>query len=168
MQQLIRLFWEICLLRKGPQDVPSAVVLFWLLFLIGFVVDVFMAVNFVDFQPALFLVLANILVLFGMVISLLAMFRYKNRIIQTLTTLIGAGLVFSFLRMPLLFVFKSYPDSAGIFGIMEIFLLIWNLLVVAHILRHALSTELFVAGMLSFGYFMVSYQLVDYFIPQAS
>ena len=167
MQQLVKLFWEICLLRKGPQDVPSATVLFWLLLLVGFVVDLFMAANFVEFSSAIMLVLANMLALFGIVIGLLAVFRYTNRIVQTLTTLIGTGLVFSFLRLPLMFVFKAMPDNAGMFGMVEIFILIWSLVVVAHVLRHALSIEFFLAGMLSFGYFMVSYQLADYFIPQA-
>lgn len=167
MQQLFKLFWEICLLRKGPQDVPSASVLLGVLFVFGFVVDMFMAINFVDLQSALLLVLSNMLVLFAVVIGLLVVFRYSNRIVQTITTLIGTGIIFSFLRIPLMFIFKALPDNAGMFGLLEIFILIWSLVVVAHILRHALSTEFFVAGMLSFGYFMVSYRLANYFLPQA-
>ena len=167
MQQLFKLFWEICLLRKGPQDVPSASVLFWILLTTGLFVDLFMAVNFVDFQSAILLVITNTLALFAMVAGLLMLFSYRNRIIQTLITLIGTGLIFSVIRIPLMFIFKAMPDHGGMFGFVEIFVLIWSLVVVAHILRHALSTEFLLAGMLSFGYFMVSYQLANYFIPQA-
>ena len=168
MQQFIKLFWEICLLRKGPEDVPVATALFWGLFVIGFAVDLFMAVNFVKFSSAIMLVSANTLVLFGVVILLLYIFRYQNRIIQTLTTLVGTGLIFSSIRIPLMLIFKIIPENAGIFGLIEIAVLIWSLVVVAHILRRSLSIEFFLAGMLSFGYFMVSYQLANYFIPQAS
>jgi hypothetical protein len=66
-----------------------------------------------------------------------------------------------------MFIFKTVPDHAGMFGFIEIFVLIWSLVVIAHILRLALSIEWFLAAMLSFGYFMVSYQLANYFIPQA-
>jgi len=168
VQQILKLFWEICLLRKGPQDVPGAWVLFCVLFLVGFAIDIFMAANFVAFSSALLLVLTNTLVLFGTVSALLAMFKYSHRIVQTLSCLIGTGIIFSFFRIPLMFVFKTLPDHGSMFGMAEIFLLIWSLVVIAHILRHALSTEFFVAGMLSFGYFMVSYQLANYFIPQAA
>ena len=167
MQQLVKLFWEICLLRKGPQDVPAAAALFWLLLVVGLFVDLFIAANFVEFQSAVLLVVSNTLVLFGVVICLLLIFRYTNRVTQTLTTLIGTGLLFSFIRIPLMFVFKAMPDHAGIFGFVEIFVLIWSLVVIAHILRHALTIEWLLAAMLSFGYFMVSYQLANYFIPQA-
>ena len=167
MQQLIKLFWEICLLRKGPQDVPAAQVLFWLLLIVGMVVDLIIAVNFIDFQSALLMVIANTIVLFGVVIGLLYIFRYANRIIQTLTTLIGTGLIFSVIRLPLMLIVKMVPDNASMFGFIEIFILVWSLVVIAHILRHALSIELFLAAMLAFGYFMLSYQLVNYFIPQA-
>ena len=47
----------------------------------------------------------------------------------------------------------------------EISILFWGLIVIAHILRHALSTEFFLAAMLSIGYFMLSYQLAISFHP---
>ena len=167
MQSLVKLFWDICLLRKGPQDVPAATALFWLLLPVGLIVDLFIAANFVEFQSAILLVVSNSLVLFGVVIGLLLVFPYADRVIQTLSSLIGTGLVFSLIRIPLMFIFKTVPDHAGMFGFIEIFVLIWSLVVIAHILRLALSIEWFLAAMLSFGYFMVSYQLANYFIPQA-
>lgn len=168
MQQLAKLFWEICVLRKGPQDVPAAHILFWLLLLLGLIVDLIIAVNFIDFEHALLVVLANAAVLFGVVILLLAILGFANRIFQTLTTLIGTGLVFSFIRLPVMFVVKLVPQNAGMFGFVEIIILVWSLVVIAHILRHALSIQLFLAGALAFGYFMLSYQLVNYFIPQGA
>jgi len=168
VQQLVKLFWEICLLRKGPQDVPAAHILFWLLLVVGLVVDLIIAVNFIDFQQALLVVLANTVVLFGVVMLLLRMLGYASRIVQTLTTLIGTGLVFSFIRLPVMFVVKLAPQNVGMFGFVEVIILVWSLVVIAHILRHALSIQLSLAGALAFGYFMLSYQLVNYFIPQAT
>lgn len=168
MQQLVKLFWDICRLQKGPQDVPAAHILFWLLLLAGLFVDLIITANFVDFQSALLLVLANTIVLFGVVMLMLLMLGYTNRILQTLTSLIGTGLVFSFIRLPVIVMVKLAPQNAGMFGLVEIILLVWSLVVIAHILRHALSIQLFLAGGLAFGYFILSYQLVNYFIPQAA
>lgn len=168
MQQLITLFWDICRLQKGPQDVPAAPILFWLLLALGLIIDLAITVSFVDFQQALLLVLANTIVLFAVVIFMLVMLGYASRIMPTLTTLIGTGLVFSFIRVPIIFMVKLAPQNASMFGLVEIMLLVWSLVVVAHILRHALSIQLFLAGALAFGYFMLSYQLVNYFIPQAA
>ena len=53
MQQLAMLFWEICVLRKGPQDVPASHIIFGLLLVLGLIVDLIIAVNFVDFRDAL-------------------------------------------------------------------------------------------------------------------
>lgn len=167
MQQLAKLFWEICLLKKGPQDVPAAQVLFWILLLAGLLLDIIIALSFVNLQQAVLVVIANTLVLFGVVILLLVIMGYANRIIQTLSTLIGTGLVFSLLRLPVMLIVKLAPQNASMFGFIEIILLVWSLIVIAHILRYALSIQLFLAGALAFGYFMLSYQLVSYFIPQA-
>jgi len=168
VQQLVKLFWDICLLRKGPQDVPAAHILFWLLLLAGLIVDIVIAVNFIDFQQALLVVFANTVVLFGVVMLLLFVMGFGSRIVQTLTTLIGTGLVFSFIRLPLVFIIKLVPQNASMFGFVEIILLVWSLVVIAHILRYALSIQFFLAGALAFGYFMLSYQLVNYFIPQGA
>ena len=155
------------MLRKGPQDVPAATVLFWLLLFAGLIVDLILAVNFIGWHDALLVVVLNTLLLFGVVSALLLLLGYANRVIQTLTTLIGTGLVFSVIRLPVVFVLRLMPADTGVFGFLEIFILIWSLVVIAHILRHALSIQLMLAGVLSFGYFMLSYQLVNYFIPQA-
>ena len=168
MQQLVKLCWDICVLRKGPQDVPAAPILFWFLLLLGLIVDLVIALNFIDFQQALLVVLANTIVLFAVVMLLLVVLGFANRIMQTLTTLIGTGLVFSFVRLPVMLVVKLVPQNAGMFGFIEIIILVWSLVVIAHILRHALSIQLYLAGALAFGYFMLSYQLVNYFIPQAA
>ncbi len=168
MQQLVMLFWDICLLRKGPQDVPVAYILFWPLLLVGITVDLAIAVNFVDFQQALLVVVANTMLLLGVVTILLFVLGYVTRIVQTLTSLIGSGLVFSFIRLPILFIIKLAPQSTSLFGSMEIVILVWSLVVIAHILRHALSVQPFLAGALAFGYFILSYQLVNYLIPQAA
>lgn len=167
MQQLFKLFWEICLLRRGPQDVPAAHVLFWPLVIVGLIVDLLIAVNFVDFQSALPMIITSTVVLFGVVIVLLYISGYGNRILQTLTALVGTGLIFSLIRLPLMLIIKLVPGNTGTFGFIEIFILVWGLVVIAHILRHALSIQLFLAAALTFGYFMLSYQLVNYFIPQA-
>ncbi len=167
MQQLVKLFWDICLLRKGPQDVPPAYILFWFLLPVGLMVDFIITVNFIDLQQALLLVVVNTALLFAVVILILVTLGYANRITQTLTTLIGTGLVFSFIRLPIIFVIKLAPQNAAMLGFLEITVLVWSLVVIAHILRYALSIQLFLAGALAFGYFVLSYQLVSYLIPQA-
>lgn len=171
MPQLLRSFWEICLFQKAPQDLPYSRGLFVLLVLLGFVVDnlnLNIALPKVMVTSVLGVVSLHTGLLLGSLSALLVVMGYRARIIQTLTALLGTGVIISLLAMPVLLIVGRSANEPGYFGLILLLLNIWSLLITAHILRHALSIGLLLAGLLAFGYFMLSIKIVDLMLPVGS
>ena len=166
MMALLRLFWNICLLRQPPQDVPASWGLFALLLLINLVIDSLRVAQQVGLAQAIPLILLYSIVLLGVIVLLLWLLGYRARVLQTLIAMVGTGLVITVFVLPLEWVLGLFPNSEGMFGILLLFLYAWNLIVTAHILRHALSVKFFFAAVLSLGYFMLSFRLATLLFPQ--
>jgi hypothetical protein len=168
MPHLIRTFWEICLLQKAPQDVPYSRGLLLLLLLVGFLVDnlnLNIALPEIAIISVIVVVSLHTVFLLGSLSILLTLMGYRARVFQTLTALIGTGIIISLLALPVLLIVSRIVTDPGYFGLILLILNIWSLLITAHILRHALSIGFLLAGLLAFGYFMLSIRLVDVMLP---
>lgn len=159
MQSLIRLFIDIALHRKGPQDVPPAGTLAGLTLLAYLALGAAtlwpsaMSINLMIGQLALDLLL--VVLVFG---GLLAATGRAGRITQTLAALFGTGALLSAVALP--FVWTSVrvlADGAptpgmevpALLSTMGLFtILMASLLVTGHILRHALDWS-YAAGVLA-------------------
>lgn len=171
MPQLLRIFWEICLLQKAPQDIPYSRGLFLLLLLIGFIIDnlnLNIALPNVMFTSVIVVVSLHTLFLLGSLSALLVVMGYRLRILQALTALIGTGVIISLFALPVLLIVSRVANDPGYFGLILLLLNIWSLLITAHILRHALSIGFLLAGLLAFGYFMLSIKIIDVMLPVSS
>jgi len=168
MSKLIELFWEICLLRKAPQDIPYSRELFFLLLLAGFLVNnVYLTLSLPepDIGSVLLVVCIHTVFFLGSLSVLMLVMGYRVRIIQTLSSLLGTDVIISLLAMPVLLAISYVPQLAGYFGLILLLLIIWSLVIMAHILRHALSVNFLLAGLFVIGYFMLSIKLVDSLLP---
>ncbi len=168
MPKLLRIFWGICLFQKAPQDVPYSPGLFLLLLIPGFIVDnlnLNIALPKVMFASVILVVSLHTLFLLGSLSALLVVMGYRARILQTLTALLGTGIILSIFALPLLLIVSRIANDPGFFGLILLLLNIWSLLITAHILRHAISIGLLLAGLLAFGYFMLSIKIVDVMLP---
>ena len=166
MMALLRLFWNICLLRQPPQDVPASWALFLLLLLLNLVIDTLRVAEQAGLAQALVSILIYSGALLGVIVLLLWLLGYLARVQQTLTALLGTGLLITIFVLPVEWVLGLFPNSEGMFGILLLLLYAWNLIVTAHILRHALSVKFFFAAVLSLGYFMLSFRLASLLFPQ--
>lgn len=168
MHSLLRLFWNLCLLRTSPAAMPRAPVLLLLVILAGFVVDnlnLAISVGAPAWSRVPVVILVHSGLYYGSVAALLALFGYRSRILQTLTALAGSGVLLSLLALPLLMLMALLPGSTALLVWPLLGLQIWSLLVMAHILRHALSIGLLPGAILAFGYFLMSIKLVQQLLP---
>ena len=88
--------------------------------------------------------IVDVLLLCGLALSLLVVHRRSARAVQTLTALAGAGTVTTLVAIPFLSWRVSVMragDAAGLELAFIAMIVVWNLAVIAHILRHALSTS---------------------------
>ncbi len=167
MQALLILFGRISCLQKGPEDVPASTALFMLMLILSLVLDListrFGLPDVRVFEVLLIVVIANASIL-GLTAMLLQMFGYLQRIMQTLTALLGISIFITVLAMPVLFALQSRMDDPGGWGMILLLLEVWHLVITAHILRHALSISILLGLMLATGYKLLGYQIVGLFI----
>lgn len=141
---LLLAFLQICLLRRRPQDIPASRELLYLSLLTYTLASIGLAAGAQSIDAATLAGVAETLVLAALVYALLYFRGLAQRWPQTMTALAGAGTIFSVLSVPLFLALSpgtdALPGRTAIY-LLIIVLLIWNVAVVAHILRHALSTS---------------------------
>ncbi|QXP83857.1 hypothetical protein ABZN20_03770 [Methylococcus sp. ANG] len=164
---LIRLFIEICLFRKGPQDIPPSTLLLWLTAGTYLIVGFILLGLEVEWLPAIIESVAELAMLLGFVWLLLALFKKTPRWQKTATAILGSDVVISAPAIPLVGWTLAVPDAAGIhlilFGMM-----LWHVAVVAHIFRHALSKPWTTGLLLAVAYVAGSYSVIMTLFPPSA
>ncbi|MCB1864892.1 MAG: hypothetical protein KDG50_05640 [Chromatiales bacterium] len=170
MTALLRLFLDLCRLRAAPQDLPSATAL------AGWTAGLYTAVSALAYRmlypmgSPLLAAVADALVLIAFVLVALRVTGKPARAAQTLSALFGASIVFALLLLALL----GWAPAAGadgtpspVAGLLSLALAIWQIVVFAHILRHALEVNYLMAGAITFGYVVVSGALIETLLGSA-
>ena len=159
MRAILNPFIQICLLRQGPQDLPTS----GILLAIALTAHTVMSIVWSNIsQAAINAVLSGLLdtlMLVGLSTALLYAQRRKARVVQTLTALAGTGTIITFLALPVSGWLQNVDQSAGKGGLAMIvlfLLMVWSLVVVAHIFRHALSIPFFFGLMLALVFYGIS------------
>jgi hypothetical protein len=175
MIPILQRFFDICRLRLAPQDLPSSSFLLGLSLLLYAAVGLLMALQSLPVASAVTLTLVDALLLAGMLWALLWVRDLLVRFQQSLTALYGAGAVMQALAAPLVL---GQPPIAGaetvttammVISLLLWLWLLWNLMVIGHILRHTISTSLPVGMMLGLLYVFVSFSVTrSLFFPEAS
>lgn len=107
---------------------------------------------------ALFYAILDAALLLGMIRMMLWVRDLWPRYLQTTTALLGVGVLFGFVAVPLLWWRSQYGDPMQAFmpSLLILGLMVWNSAVVGHILRHALNTPFYVGIALSLLYIYAS------------
>ena len=154
--KLLKTFINLCLLRANPQDLPAAPVLTVGALLAYMLVSVGLSAPDLGLGRAASWAVLDTLVLAILTHSALLIRRFPERLYQTLTALMGSSALLGLAAWPLI-------NSQN--TVLQIVLLLWNLAVVAHILRHALSVPLALGFIVSFGYFTLELMVSLPFMP---
>ncbi len=147
MLELVKAFLDICFLRRAPQDLPASPLLLYLT-LVANVFSVFL-LSIVSY-PLVTSVLTGIvdtLVLVALVVSVLYMQGRGARSVQTITALAGSGSIIGLLAVPPAtwwFWAQAAGETPALPVLLVLALVAWGLVIMGHVLRHALSTRWFV------------------------
>lgn len=170
MQGIIALlepFVLISLFRLRPQDLPSSQPLLRLL--VGAVCVLSFAMEWYLHGPAIALgsVITTVGVLIALTYFILSSCRLGYRVPQTLTALFGADLVVSLVALPMIFMLGPIDPNSGqaelatpigaLIQIMLLLLIGWNLLIYAHVLRHAFDVQFAVGALVAILYMVVTW-----------
>lgn len=140
---------DVCLLRRGPQDLPYAPGL------LGFLIVLTLAVNLALQSVADLGAFSttphaiHVLVVVGLLYALMRIGNKAGRFVQTAIAWMTVQIVFAVLSLPIVLDAKDVLDETKMesgwlltLRLLALALFIWQLVVRGHILRHALDIPL--------------------------
>jgi hypothetical protein len=154
MPPFFELIRDICLLRRGPQDLPYAPQL--LVAVAAACVAVQLAVAIARSVPVggvLVGALMWLMMTLGALHLILTVRNLRNRFVQAATALLGCALVFTLLSLPIALLVSDPPPTPQqmtplqlVLGLVSLPLLVWKIVVDAHVFRSSLDIP-FVSGL---------------------
>lgn len=171
MRVIFRLFWDLCLFRKAPQDIPFSGFLFFITLFINVLLEM-VELSFLTNEATrpgpgagiLYIIVSTIVYLL-LIYSVMMLLGFKKRVLQTLTALQGGDMIFNSLLMTVGMLLLALPKAAPLLYLTLMFMLGWALAVHANIFRHALSISIFTAGFLAVGLFFLQILIREVFLP---
>lgn len=162
---LIKLLLDICLFRKGPQDIPYSILLLSLTVLWNITVSVALGLIDMGVVQALMQSLLGLSLLLLFLVALLKLMQKRARFVQTLTAALASDALISSIAIFALTLGQSLTGQSAFLGFLLVFLMMWQIAVLGHILRHALSTRFLLGLALSFSYTLVVYRVMMSVMP---
>lgn len=170
LKALGRAFFEICCLRRRPQDLPASGELLAVV-LVGYALaSMGLTMVFHPAAPALAAGAAECALVAALNYALLYLRSVPQRWLQTTTAMAGTGLLFTLFAIPVFMLMDlAFPGAVvarpALYG--AVFLLLaWNVAVMAHILRHALSLSFPAALVIAVAYLWIIGASVGLLVPQ--
>ena len=161
MGSLFSILVDICMLRKGPQDVPASTLLAILAVAVSVLMGVWVEALLGEQEHLLTRPLLSTGSSLLFVFVLLAVRGAKPRFRQTWTAFAGAGALLTLVFVPVLWSLSNAAQAQQslnpIAYLAFLFLTFWSFAIDAHIFRHALSVS-FTVGFLfaTLGFAMIT------------
>ena len=160
---LLKFFFAMCLLKKNPQDLPASAFLLQLLIACNLAINFVINVATTSVPVALGLSFLAVLLVWSFMSLLLWTLNFSARRNQTLIAIFGTDLVIAVPAIALrywLHWLETNNMQSDLAIILWILVFIWNLLVTAHILRHALDKSFGIGVIASVGYTIIVFNVM--------
>jgi hypothetical protein len=164
MRALFELFLDICLFRKGPQDLPAGMALLKLC-LLGYALSGFVVLLLSTPAPvAILQILLDLVLLAGLLHLALRARRHPRRFEQTLSALTGTGTLMGLLALPVMvwIVRQGSDGDIELPSLLLLALMAWSIAIMTHILRLALDVPVWVGALGALGYTFLSWTLTGW------
>lgn len=165
MFEFTKLIFSLCLLQKGPQDIPYSVSLFRITVTVYALISFMILILSTNWWMALQQVLIGIVLTLVFTWLILSYFRKIARFYQTATALFGTDAMINFFAVPAL-ASLTIGMTAGLAYLVLIGLMAWHWLVSGHIFRHALNINLLFGLGVALLYIVSSYWVMTTIFPQ--
>jgi hypothetical protein len=165
MFDIIKLLFDICLFKKGPQDLPYSVGLLRILLAVYVSIRVLMLSIHFDSLSVLLQVIVDIFLVTGFVWVMLYLTGKLGRFYQALSAVLGTDALISFFALPGMATMETGQGGLLVFLVM-LGLIGWHWAVTGHIIRNALEKSLSFSLGLAFLYLLGSYQVMALLFPE--
>jgi hypothetical protein len=167
MYEIIKLLFDICLFKKGPQDLPYSVWLLRLLLAIYVSVRVLMLSIHFAWLNVLLQATVEIFLVAGFFWIMLYLARKLGRFYQVIAAVLGTDALISFFALPGMASMETGRGGSLVFLVM-VGLIGWHWAVTGHIIRNALEKSLSFSLGLAFLYLLGSYQVMSLLFPEVA
>lgn len=165
MFDILKLLFDICLFKKGPQDLPYSVWLLRILLIVYVSIRVLMLSIHFDWLNVLLQVIVDIFLVVGFFWIILYLARKLGRFYQVVSAVLGTDALISFFALPGMATMET--GHGGLLVFLVILVLIgWHWAVTGHIIRNALEQSLSFSLGIAFLYLLGSYQLMALLFPE--
>jgi hypothetical protein len=165
MFKLAKKFFNICLLREGPEDLPFDSSLTIRLVAISLVISFWLGSLVHETQIAGLSSIAGLL--FAYLFVKLLLFKTPERFSQTFTAMLGTVTLINLISVPVIYPLTNTglnENLVSIFGLMSFALLIWVVVVYGFIFSRAISTSLGNGISISVAYTLLSIVVLELFL----
>jgi hypothetical protein len=161
MNALVFLIINIMRLKAAPQDLPCS--RFLMMLCIGSYLLMGLVISLLDQPFGLALLSAGIdtVLLIGLAYLALWIRNYKDRTIQTVTAFAATGTLFEFIGWPLVaYLQQTSADNPSSLSLLLLLLIVWNISVIGHILRHAVDVPMWIGTGIALLYIYTSIRVM--------
>jgi len=168
LRRLGIMYFEICRLRRGPQDLPAYPVVLWASLALYTLTNWMLAGQYLHPGLALLQAIIDTALLSTITYFILHFRHVSQRTAQTVSALAGSGAFIEFMSWPLLYwgiyALQTKSDAAlPALGLLAMG--IWRIAIMSHIFRHALSTTPGWGLFTAVGYLMVVFLVMQAIFP---
>ena len=168
MGALIQPFVQICLLRLKPQDLPSSGTLLALALTAHALTSIVNATVSFGLSRGVAAGVVDTALMCGLTTGLLMLRTLRERTVQTLTALAGAGSVIGVVAYPVtLWLRDSHlaNEPSLALSLLLLSVLGWSLAVSAHVLRHAVSAPFYIGLLIAVAFYWITFRIVSGLFP---
>ncbi|GMU45148.1 MAG: hypothetical protein DYH17_15110 [Xanthomonadales bacterium PRO6] len=166
---LLRFTLDLIQLRASPADAPRSTLL--LLQLLS--LDLLSSLLFLQALGTEILLaplLGRLLLRLGMIYAVLASFRRGDRWVQTAIALFAVSVLLTFVMLPIAAALVRTPGDSVALDVQflqlgYLSLLLWSIVIDAHVLRHALNLKIWYTLPMALGLFMLFNELATRMFP---
>ncbi len=171
MNTLLKPFLQLCLLSRGPQDIPASRVLLLITISVYWLVAVAMGWPYYGMRSSVLQSVVELVMVLGFTRFALVLTRHPGRFTQTATALTAAGGLLGVVLLPVAYAIyqaQAQGASLGVPALAYLVVLGWLLVVYGHIFRHALSLRHLGLGVLvALGLVMLVAAVIRFLFPEA-
>lgn len=164
MQALVLYFVDLCLLRRGPQDLPASAVLLVVTLAVDLAVGIVLAsVGSLSAWQGLLQGAVDVLLMLALLRGALALTGRAGRFTQAATALLGSGALIGAAAVLPLAVLSGAEEASALSPLavlLMLALIAWSLLVTGHILRHTFQISLGQGATIAIIYQLTAYSVV--------
>ena len=167
---IFKYFWQICLLKAGPDKIPAQPQLLAVVLAFYVVVEILASLltrTEESFELALRIIPVEIIML-GLVTYLLLMFlKLQTRFLPTYTAIVGCDTVIVAIQLPMLLIMQSteIPTLILFFNTAWFVCFCWLLVIIGHIYHRAANVSIVQGGAIAVVAFALTLTTIYSFIP---